>query len=100
MFPRYYRRNAGPRLQWTISASSIKSQQTPPTCLAAATSTVVPFTTVTTANCSATDPAQTLAYSAATGLIVHTPSGLCVDGGSPIPPFCGLPEHASWTFCK
>ena len=58
-------------------------------------------TRISTANCDGSDPMQVLAFSAATGLIVHTPSGLCVDGGSKIPAFdfCTVLDHASWTIC-
>jgi hypothetical protein len=84
---------------WTITASSIASQQTPSTCLAAESADV--GAAVTTAVCSATDPLQQLAYSPATQLIVHTPSGLCVDGGSALPPeqWCAKPPQANWTIC-
>ena len=89
---------------WTVSASSIKSQQTPPTCLvvqAGAPSEIYNGTRISTANCSGADAMQTLAFSAATGLIVHTPSGLCVDGGSPLPAFdfCTVLDHATWPIC-
>lgn len=85
---------------FVVSADSIKSMQTPPTCLAV----IVPIingTGVTTAECSASDPNQELAYSAASGEIVHVPSGLCLDSGSPLPPqvFCSVGDHASWPFC-
>ena len=76
--------------------------QTPATCLAVPS----PYLTgslVTTANCSASDPNQQLAFSAASSRIVHVPSGLCVDSSStpPAPPsYCEQAAHASWTFCN
>lgn len=87
---------------WVISAASIKSQQTPPTCLAVAPGEpITSGTLITTAECSASDPLQQLAFNAATGQIVHVPSGLCVDAGSVLPPtdFCTQLDHASWTIC-
>ena len=56
---------------------------------------------VTTAVCSDTDPNQQLAFDATTGLIIHTPSGLCVDGGTVLPPedWCAEPAHSAWTIC-
>jgi len=85
---------------WSVSAASIQSQQSPPTCLAVS-GPAVPGASVTTAQCAGGDAAQTLAFAPATGLIVHTPSGLCVDSGSPQPPvyWCGLGDHPSWTIC-
>ena len=96
---------AGVNENWAVSASSIASGQTPPTCLAVAAASpgdITNGTTVTTATCSGADPMQTLVYSAATGLIVHSPSGLCVDGGSHLAPFdfCTVAGHASWTLCN
>ena len=85
---------------WVVSASSIQSMQSPPTCLAVS-GAAVPGAAVTTAQCAGGDAAQTLAFAPATGLIVHTPSGLCVDAGSPQPPvdWCALGDHSSWTIC-
>ena len=85
---------------WLISPASIMSQQTPPTCLAVQ-GPAVPGASVTTALCNAGDAAQALAFAAGSGLIVHSPSGLCVDAGSPQPPvyWCGLADHANWTIC-
>ena len=85
---------------WTIGASSITSQQTPPTCMAVAGPAAVDAQ-VTTAVCNPADPLQTLAFNQTTGLIVHTPSGLCVDGGTTLPPedWCAEPAHANWTIC-
>lgn len=87
-----------------ISANSIKSliNTTNPTCLAVASGNgIFNGTVVTTALCSAADSNQDLVFSAATGLIVHTPSGLCVDAGSAVPPqdFCTIGNHSSWTIC-
>ena len=95
---------AGTNEDWLVGASSIASRQSPPTCLAVAAASageVANGTIVSTAECSASDPMQALTYSAATGLIVHTPSGLCVDAGSnlPAPAFCTSRDHASWTLC-
>ena len=91
---------SGKNEAWTITASSIASQQTPSTCLAAEVGEVQ--ARVTTAACSSTDPLQQLAYSAATQLIVHVPSGLCVDAGTPLPPeqWCQKPAQANWTVCN
>jgi hypothetical protein len=84
---------------WTVSATSIASQQTPSTCLAAVSGDV--GATVTTAVCSASDPLQQMAYSPTTQLIVHVPSGLCVDAGSALPPvqWCAMAPQANWTVC-
>lgn len=87
---------------WVISPTSIKSMQTPPTCLAAAPgSGVSNGTLVTTAECSDSDPNQALAFDAASGLIKHVGSGLCVDAGSPVAPssFCDEADHATWPIC-
>jgi Ricin-type beta-trefoil lectin domain len=88
---------AGANEVWSISGSQIKSGQSTPTCLCAAGTT--PFVEVTTCKCDPTDPAQGLLYDAASGLIKHTASGLCVDAGSPAPPYCGALPHSSWTIC-
>jgi hypothetical protein len=90
---------------FAISANSIKSMQTPPTCLSVAApnvSYVINGTALTTAECDASDPLQQLAYSPSTKLIVHVPTGLCVDAGSALPPqnFCGILDHATWPFCN
>jgi hypothetical protein len=85
---------------WLVSASSVQSRQAPPTCLAVS-GAAAPGAAVTTAQCAGGDAAQTLAFAPATGLIVHTPSGLCVDAGSPQPPayWCGQGGRANWTIC-
>jgi hypothetical protein len=95
-----------PLLAGTVGASSITSRQTPPTCLAVVGGGgggggFVPGTPVSTDNCNAADPLQGLAFSAATGLITHTASGMCVDGGSDVPPldFCTTGNHSQWTIC-
>ena len=83
---------------WLITGSQIKSGQTPATCLCAVGS--VQFSSVTTCNCDPSDPQQTLLYDAPSGLIKHTPTGLCVDAGTPQPPFCSEAAHASWPICN
>ena len=95
---------SGDNENWVVSATSIKSGQTPPTCLvveAGSPGEIFNGTRISTATCSAADPMQTLTYSSATGLIVHGPSGLCVDGGSPLPAFdfCTVLDHATWPIC-
>ena len=87
---------AGANEAWVISGSQIKSGQSTPTCLCAPGP--AQFAIVTTCNCDPTDPSQTLLYDAPSGLIKHTPSGLCVDGGTTPPPFCS--QHASWPICN
>jgi hypothetical protein len=91
---------AGTNELWTVTASSIASQQSPVTCLAVSGPAGV-GAQVSTDNCNPSDPAQTLAWSSTTGLIVHTPTGLCVDGGTHVPPrlWCTLGNHSSWTIC-
>jgi hypothetical protein len=89
---------------FVISATSIESMQTPPTCLSVAApnmSFIINGSSLTTAECDSSDPLQQLAYSASTQLIVHVPTGLCVDAGSPLPPqdFCGILGHSAWTIC-
>ena len=93
---------AGANELWTVSASSIKSQQNPPTCLSVEAGTPAVGSTVTTNTCDSTDPLQTLAWDSTSQLIVHTPSGLCVDGGTKLPPkpFCSQGDHAQWTICN
>ena len=85
---------------WIVTGSQIKSGQTPATCLAA-TSTDV-GSQVSTNTCNTGDALQTLLFDASTGLITHTGSGLCVDGGSPLPPsnWCATPPRNTWTFCN
>ena len=53
---------------------------------------------ITTAVCNSQDPNQALAYNAASGYIVHTPSGLCVDGAAPRNTYCVGARH-NWTIC-
>ena len=93
---------SGANEEWLVGPSSLTSMQTPATCLAVdGGGAPAVGSVVTTAVCAAADPLQALAYSAATGRIVHTPSGLCVDGGSvvPVAPFCTKDDHATWVFC-
>jgi hypothetical protein len=87
---------------WTVGAAAITSRQTPPTCLAA--SLAAAGSRVTTALCSATDPLQALAYSAATGLITLGAGAaqLCVDANAPNvpqPPWCAAQPQAGWAVC-
>jgi hypothetical protein len=86
---------------WVVAGSQIKSGQTPATCLAVAAAAPTVGTQVTTDVCNPADPLQALNFDAATGLITHTPSNLCVDGGSPVPPtpWCAVPPRSAWTFC-
>jgi hypothetical protein len=86
---------------WVVAGSQIKSGQTPATCLAVAAAAPTVGTQVTTDVCNPADPLQALLFDAATGLITHTPSNLCVDGGSPVPPtpWCAVPPRSAWTFC-
>jgi hypothetical protein len=87
---------------WTVSASSIQSQENPgQKCLTAGyPGSPAPSvgTPITTADCSSSDPGQTLAFNSATGQIVHTPTGLCVDSGTPID-WCQSADHSTWTIC-
>lgn len=82
---------------WAVTASAIQSLQNTSQCLATADTGFV-GTAVTTATCDASDPSQALVYSATTGLIIHTPTGLCVDAGTPIV-YCTEPSRANWTIC-
>ena len=91
---------------WQISGNnSIRSlaNATSPTCLSLATVVGSIFNgTLIVANvCDGTDSLQDFSYSAATGLLTHNPSGLCVDGGSTIPKldFCTTGNHSDWTIC-
>ncbi len=84
---------------WIVTGAQIKSGQTPATCLAATATTVGSL--VSTNTCNPADPLQALNYDATSGLITHTPSGLCVDGGTPLPPtpWCSVPPRNTWVFC-
>ena len=86
---------------WTVSGNQIKSQQTPPTCLSVSSvGNYYNGTTVTTANCNTADPAQNFTFAGPTGRIVHNPSGMCVDGGSPVPPFNWCEQIGkNWPIC-
>lgn len=89
-------RGSGLNEDWVVGAGSIMSMQTPPTCL----TVVQPIglgATLSTANCSSSDPGQALAFSAGASRIVHVPTGLCVDSAPP--GFCLEPTHSNWTFC-
>lgn len=85
---------------WAISATEVRSMQTPPTCLAVAGG-AVPGATVTTAVCAPGDALQALSYSASTQQLTHVGSGLCVDAGSPQPRvnWCSVPPASGWTIC-
>src|SRR5206468_1616993 len=54
-------------------------------------------TPITTAVCNTGDASQTLVFTPATGLIVHTPTGLCVDAGSKVS-WCDA--HSGWAICN
>jgi hypothetical protein len=88
---------------WIIKGAQIKSGQTPATCLSATEAAVGAL--VSTSDCDATDPLQSLTFDAATGLITLSGGaapGLCVDGGSvppPQPPWCTALPQSAWTIC-
>ena len=90
---------------WNVTASYIQSLENPGLkCLRAGYPGDAPAigAKITTADCNPADPAQALAFSAATGLITHAASGLCVDAGSivPIEPWCQNAARSSWTVCN
>jgi len=89
---------AGANEVWDVTGAQIKSGQTPATCLCATGATV--YSTITTCACNTNDPLQSLQWSSSTGNIVHTASGLCVDGGTAPPPFCQRPPQSGWTLCN
>ena len=89
---------AGANEEWVISGSQIKSGQSTPTCLCAAGTSI--FSAVTTCDCNTNDPLQSLLLDTASGLIHHTPTGLCVDAGTPAPPYCGRAPQNTWTICN
>ncbi len=89
---------------WTVSANSIQSNENPgQKCLRAGyttdTNPVAVGTPITTATCSGQDSRQSLSFNSATGQIVHTPTGLCVDSGTPID-WCQSNGHSSWGICN
>ena len=86
---------------WTVGASFIQSRDaTPGMCLRAGYpgDVVAVGTAVTTAPCDGSDAAQALVFSPASGLIVHSASGLCFDGATALD-FCSLAGHSAWTVC-
>jgi hypothetical protein len=92
---------AGTNEAWNVTANSIMSKDGGNKCLTAETDMQVGIGSIITTNdCSAADPAQQLHFDAATGNIVHVPSGLCVDAkiASTIT-FCTRPDHVNWTIC-
>lgn len=86
---------------WIVTGNQIKSAQTPATCLAVASNVYYNGTSVTTDNCNTNDPLQGFSFDATSGSILHVASGLCVDGGSPVPvtDYCDDPVHKTWPFC-
>ena len=85
-----------------MAPTAIASSFAPGMCVAAATSSpaaVVNGTGVVTGPC--TDANAAFTFDAASGRITHTPSGLCLDYGSPVrgPPFCTLAPQSAWPFC-
>lgn len=83
---------------WTFTANSIQSQDPGQKCLTASAPAMA-GSLITTNNCSSTDPLQQLHFDAASGNIVHVPSGLCVDAQAAIT-FCQSPSRANWTVCN
>ena len=92
---------SGTNEDWQINANSIVSGQASAKCLRAGytsdTGAAGVGSVVTTETCAAT-PAQGFVYSAATGLITHTASGLCVDGATVVS-YCEQAAHSNWTIC-
>ena len=86
---------------WTVNANSIVSGQASAKCLRAGYTTEAGAagkgSVVTTATCDGS-PAQGFVYSAATGVITHTASGLCVDADTKIE-YCTNSARANWTIC-
>jgi hypothetical protein len=85
--------------QWVLTGTQIKSAQTPPTCLAATAAAV--GATVSTNTCNTADALQAFVFDAASGTITHAQSGLCVDGGTVLPPvnWCAEAPQSGWPFC-
>jgi hypothetical protein len=92
---------AGKNEEWALTSNSISSKQTPSTCLAVAPGPAFVGAPVTTADCSSSDPNQNMAWSSTSQNIVHVPSGLCVDGGSTLPPvsWCNNTARSQWVIC-
>jgi len=86
---------------FVVGAESIKSMQTPPTCLVAANNFF--GSKITTAKCSGSDPLQKLSFSSASGSITLAGTAFCVDadGPSPLPPsaWCGVSPQSTWAIC-
>jgi hypothetical protein len=63
--------------------------------------TAGPGSSITTATCNPGDASQTLAFSSATGLVTHTPTGLCIDANVHMPAneWCLRADHATWPIC-
>ena len=92
----------GANENWQVSPTSIASTFATGLCVTAEADTpaaVVNGTSIVTGPCAGANAA--FAFSAATGLITHIPSGLCVDYGSPVrgPPFCTRAPQSAWPFC-
>ncbi len=95
---------AGANERWTISATSIASQQSTRKCLrgglTSSSGPIVAGTPLTTATCDASDAQQALVFDKASGAI--TAGGLCVDAGVArgrmLAP-CDQPPFSSYPFC-
>ena len=88
---------------WSVTTNSIQSQDANPgMCLVVGNPGDPPASfgsVITTAVCDSNSTSQTLHFDSATGRIIHTPTGLCVDAGTQPPPFCQISNHATWTVC-
>jgi hypothetical protein len=86
---------------WTVNANSIVSGQASAKCLRAGytseSGVAGKGSVVTTATCDGS-PAQGFVYSAATGIITHTASGLCVDADTKVE-WCANSARSNWTIC-
>lgn len=82
---------------WAVGPSFIQSLDGGGMCLAATYLGI--GGAITTAPCNAADPAQFLAFNASSGLIINTPTGLCVDAGIKLA-WCDLQDHSQWPICK
>ena len=90
---------SGDNQLWTLGPAFIRSNMNPgQKCLRAGYpgEPAALGVRVTTAVCDAADGGQTLVFDAATGLITHTPTGLCVDAGTKLS-WCDA--HRGWTVC-
>ena len=90
----------GDNENWQVTATTIASSYATGLCVSAeASGAVKNGTAIVTGPCDSPNAAFT--FDPATGRIIHTPTGLCADNGSPVkgPPFCAEAPQSSWPFC-